>query len=658
MMKFLSAMRKELLEITHDRTMLAVLVVFPIFIMIFMGSSFRSMEIVGLPIGVAGAANTTLAAALFSSINQSHAFNLQDFRSEAEALDAFRNGRLRAVIVVPPDFDENIRRGRGSEVRVLVDNSDLALEQAMLAAMSSVIQASSVNITRGYVYSAWEDLKGLNASAASLSGQITATKSRMEETKTSLAAVRGRISDMSASTLEETLGNASSGVSGMRQVLLQQKGALAGMSASSGTLFNQSDAFLANATGAVGQSIASVDDTHAKLASQVAGLNNSLHTLDASIAGLEAIRDATGDNLAKAALNLNIAGLRSLRNDTATQMANAQDEMASLRGLNATLQNTSLALADYAAAISAAKNDSAALGGMETELNNAAGALDSLNASLGGARTQVSELKALLADISSTSAQIEGTLDAALAQASSVETLIASLEGTVATQTGKDPALIASPLSVKVEGQYGRQSFVDFIMPQVISVSLLLSCFLLGSVSLVRERTRKTIIRALLAPGGFANLVAGKIATLMLLSFVQIAMILVVASLAFGVRVPDDWTLLMWGTAISSLVLSSIGVLVGFYARSESSAIQGCLIIAIPMLFLGNIVFSPDLLPAYTQVLQQLLPLAHVTSIFKVVLVTGGDPAADVMALLSYFVLLMALLAYVVVKRRDLSHYM
>jgi ABC-2 type transport system permease protein len=176
-------------------------------------------------------------------------------------------------------------------------------------------------------------------------------------------------------------------------------------------------------------------------------------------------------------------------------------------------------------------------------------------------------------------------------------------------------------------------------------------------VSLVRERTRRTIIRALLAPGGFVNLVAGKIATLMLLSFGQIAIILLVASLAFGVRVPDDWALLMWGTAISSLVLSSIGVLIGFYARSESSAIQGCLLIAIPMLFLGNIVFSPDLLPAYTQVLQQILPLAHVTSIFKVVLVTGGNPAADVMALLSYFVLLMALLAYVVVKRRDLSHY-
>jgi ABC-type multidrug transport system permease subunit len=656
-MKFLSVIHKELLEILHDRTMLAVLIIFPIFIMAFMGSSFRSMQIVGLPIGVTGAANTTFAAALFGSINQSHAFNLESFPSETDALDAFRNGQLRAVIVIPPDFDENISQGKGAKVSVLVDNSDLALEQAMLAAMSSVIQASSVNITEGYVNSAWGDLKALNASASSLGGQINATESGMEETQTSLAAVQGKIAELSVSTLSGTLDNASSSVSGMQGMLLQQKGALANVSANSDAFFNQSDAFLANATGAVNQSMAGVDDTYSKLSSQVIGLNDSLNTLDTSIAGLGLIRNSTADNLTKAALDLNIAGLRSLRNDTATQLANGQAEMVSLQELNATLQNTSIALADYAGAISAAKNGTATLAGMETALDNASSALESMNASFSGAQVQVSALEDLVAEMNSTSVQIKGTLDAALAQASSVETLISSLESTVAAQTGKDPAVIASPLSVDVEGQYVRPSFVDFIMPQVISVSLLLSCLLLGSVGLVRERTKKTIIRALLAPGGLVNLLAGKIATLMLLSFVQIAMILLVASLAFGVVMPNDWTLLLWGTAISSLVLSSIGVLVGLYARSESAAIQGCLLIAIPMLFLGNIVFSPDLLPVYTQILQDLLPLAHVTSIFKVVLITGGNPTADVIALLSYFVLLMVLLAYVVVKRRDISYY-
>ena len=75
------------------------------------------------------------------------------------------------------------------------------------------------------------------------------------------------------------------------------------------------------------------------------------------------------------------------------------------------------------------------------------------------------------------------------------------------------------------------------------------------------------------------------------------------------------------------------------------------------MLFLGNIIFSPDLLPSYTQVLQQLLPLAHITNIFKVVLITNGDPTADMVALLSYFVLLALLIIALIIKKKEISDY-
>jgi ABC-type multidrug transport system permease subunit len=657
MVKVLSVIRKELQEISHDRTMLIVLVMFPIFIMLFMGSSFRSMEISGLPIGITGAANATFAEALLSEINQSHAFNLRSYASEEDAMDAFRNGQLHAVIVVPADFDKMISQGNGSEVRILVDNSDLSLEQAMLTAMSAVIEASSANITRSYVYTAWGELRGLNSSASSLSGELAETKARMQDTKATLAEVRLKIDNISISSLEGTLDNASAETADLQALLLVQKGTLANASESSNGLFARSDSFIANASEALNGSIGALDGACAKLDSESANLTETRNRLDESIMGLELIRNATSDAVTGAALDLNLAGLRSLRDSTAQQIIDMQQEKETLVELNGTLYGAYSSLDNYSIAIMNAKSKSAALSETEDALDNASAALSSLNGSFSSARLQVSALGALLSDIRNTSSQVESTLDAAMAQADSVEQLIATLENTVAEQTAKDPKVIASPLSVKVENQYAKASFVDFVMPQVIAVSLLFSCFLLGSVSLVREKTRKTIVRALLAPGALANLVAGKIATLVLLSFGQVALILAIASLLFGVSPPMDWGVLLWGTMISSLVLSSIGVLVGFYAQSESAAIQGCLLIAIPMLFLGNIVFSPELLPVYTQLLQQALPLAHVTSIFKVVLITGGSPGVDIAALISYLVLLSVLLAYVVVMRKDITNY-
>jgi ABC-type multidrug transport system permease subunit len=657
MVKLISVMKKEIQEISHDRTMLIILFMFPIFIMIFMGSSFRSMEISGLPIGITGAANATFTEALLSEINQSHAFNLKRYDSENDAMNAFRNGQLHAVIVVPENFDEMIKQGNGSEVRLLVDNSDLSLEQAMLTAMSAVIEASSANITQSYVYGAWGELKDLNSSASLLRGELANTKSRMQETKATLAEVRGKIDGISISSLEGTLDNASARTAGLQGLLLIQKSSLSNASSSSKELFAQSDAFIANASDALNESIIGIDGACAKIDSESASLTETRNRLDASMAGLGIIRNAASDATTIAALDLNIASLQSLRDSTAQQIIDMQQEKGNLVSLNLTLQESYDSLNNYSIAIENAKSMSGSLYETENALDSASVALSGLNDSFSSARVQVSALGSLLSDISKTSSQIETTLDAAMAQAGSVENLIATLESTVAEQTAKDPKIIASPLSVKVENQYSKTSFVDFIMPQVIAVSLLFSCFLLGSISIVREKTRKTIVRALLAPSALANLVAGKIATLVLISFGQVALILIVASLLFGVSPPMDWGILLWGTMISSLVLSSIGVLVGFYTRSESSAIQGCLLIAIPMLFLGNIVFSPELLPAYTQVLQQALPLAHITNIFKIVLITAGSPGFDIAALISYFILLSIILAYVIITRRDISNY-
>jgi ABC-2 type transport system permease protein len=655
-MKILSAIRKEMLEVLHDRTMLAVLLAFPVFVMLFMGTSFRSMEINGLPIGLAGPENIS-SSPLFSGLNESQAFKLQEFGSEEDAMTAFRNGRLRAVIIVPQDFEESLRKGNGSSVRVVVDNSDLALEQSVLAAMSSVIEASSTDITKSYVTSAWGELRDLNASTASLASGIEQTRTNMNQTKASLAQIRQGIDGIEIDSLATSLDSASMNIAALQAQLESQKEEFADVSAGNDELLDQTDAFLFNASYALNQSEDTVQSTHDKLGAQMMQMNSTVSSLSASIAGLEAIKAGSSDPVVIAALDLNIGSLQSLRTMTQGQIIDAKEEMAELRALNATLDSFGDSLADFSSELETARLNAGKTAQLGAALDNVSKRLTQLNASFGSARIEVAKLKGLLGDIKSATSEIDSTLDDALAQTASVDALIGSLQATVAEQTGKDPDTIASPLSVTVENQYERSSFVDFIMPQVIAVSLLFSCFLLGSISLVREKTHKTIIRALLAPGALTDIVIGKIAALMLMSFVQIALILVVALVLFGVKPPESILMLLWGTAISSLVLSSIGVLVGFYARSESAAIQSCLLLAIPMLFLGNIIFSPDLLPAYTQILQQLLPLSHVTSIFKVVLVTNGDPAGDIAALLSYFVLLAVLMAFIVFKRRDITNF-
>jgi ABC-2 type transport system permease protein len=655
-MKLLSAIRKEMLEVSHDRTMLAVLVIFPIFIMLFIGSSFRSMEISGLPIGVVGPQNTTFSQMLLSGLGNSTAFHLHDYGSESDAMDAFRNGQLKAVIIVPQDFEETLAKGNGSRIRIVVDNSDLALEQSIISAMSSVVQASSADMTKTYVTGAWKELGDLNESAAALGQDLAAGRVKMNQTKARLEETKVGMNELNISRLEAALDGAAATADALGGSLALQRGAVANASAENRLFMNDTALLLANASVSLNESIAVVEDTHGKLVNQTGKLNQTSQDLQDAITGLTAIRNMTVDAAIQAALDLDIMSLRSLQNSTLSQMADAQDETRELESLNTTLQGFKAVMENYSAALAEAetRDNSAA---MLAAIDDASAKLESLNASFSSARSDVARLRTVIESVDSAMAEIDATLDQALAQTASVDNLILSLRDTVGEQTSRDPARIASPLSIGIQSQYSRNSFVDFLMPQVIAISLLFSCFLLASISLVREKTRNTIVRALLSPQGLPNLVLGKIISLVLLSLGQVAVILIVALLLFGVNPPSDYAMLIAATIVSALVLSSIGILIGFYARSESAAIQTCLLVAIPMLFLGNIIFSPDLLPNYTQILLQLLPLAHVTNMFKIVLITNGNPVGDMAALGTYFVLLAVVAGAIMLKRREITNY-
>jgi len=641
-MRIIHAIRKELLETMHDHTMLAALIVFPVFVMLFMGSAFGSIEIQGLPVAVVGPTNTSFSSVLFSDLNESQAFNLINYDSEEVAMTDFRDGQLRAVIIVPEDFEAALGSGNSSEVRIAVDNSDIALQEAILAAMGSVIQASSTNITRSYVSEAWNDLYLLNQSASELAEDLEESREKMEQTRSQLVKIQENMSNIDIEKLEDSLDSAADEIIVMQDKIAEQNDS---------SFLNKSEDFLYNASFAVNHSIDTVGQTHEKLVDQSAELNETIDTLDASISALEFIKSSTPDNLTATALEINIATLESLRNTSAQQADDIEAEILELESLNVTLQSFRVSLEEYGIE----------LGDVKTEQSNTLGevldGLSALDSSLIESKQTITELKLLFSEISSTTNEIDGTLEEVLEQTNSVDNLINSLQGTVAAQTAKDPETIAAPLSVKVENQYVRNSFVDFILPRVIAVSLMFSCFLLASISVVREKTAKTIVRLLMIPGALGNAVVAKIASITLISLGQVGLILVIALLLFAVAVPTNIMMVIVGTIMSALVLSSVGIIIGFYARSESAAIQTSLLIAIPMLFLGNIIFSPDLLPLYTQALQQLLPLSHITNLFKIVLITDGNPSTNLIALGIAFAILAIVQIITVMKRRDIGQY-
>ncbi|MFH1285003.1 MAG: ABC transporter permease [Candidatus Micrarchaeota archaeon] len=670
----LASFKKELKEIAHERAMLAVLLIFPVLLMLFLGSSYGDVEIKGVPIAVTGASNSEFSQALVGALNGSGTFKVHSEYSYPEALNALKEAKVRAVISIPQSFEEDLKAGRGSAVAIIVDNSDVAVSKSVLAALAGVVQGSSANITTSYLSTAWADLRELGANGASLRAKALESRKQLEETRLQIQGISASLESFDVGALGDDLDDMFVRLDDFDALLNESEVKMGNLSASlSGENSSEIKETLENLENYADEVEDSLSEAENRTAStkertkeEIRKLNDTHTALLIANSSLNLVKD----ELAGSSCDASIPGVTAvilaigyMDNSTLGQMEAMEQQLGNIDYLNATIQNAKANISLFKANLTSVKQKVEESENQTKKMNETLSqlrvSLQDARVNLAGARSNlekskqtVDELKTLLVSVKGAMLQVNETVEDALAESESVESMLARLEGIVNEQTSKAPEKIAQPLSVQLKNEYARNSLVDFMMPQIIAISLLFTCLLLSSVNVVREKTRKTIIRIILIPGAVRRMIVGKTAVAVLFAIIQVLLIALVASLFFGVQISSDASGLIIGGAIAALCFSLIGVLIGILAPSESSAIQTCIMIAIPMMFLGNVIFSRDLLPNYSQVAVDALPLAHVVDIFKKLLITGADIAPDAWFLLAYAFALLVLIT-LVLRRRE-----
>jgi ABC-2 type transport system permease protein len=132
---------KEFIQMRRDRLTLAMMIVLPAIQLVLFGYAVRT-EVRNLPTVVvdeAGSAQSrALAQRLFNTGNLRAAGSLPD---RAAATLAINRGTARAALLIPPDFDANVKRRRTATAQLLIDAAD---PLASSAAISSAVIASQL----------------------------------------------------------------------------------------------------------------------------------------------------------------------------------------------------------------------------------------------------------------------------------------------------------------------------------------------------------------------------------------------------------------------------------------------------------------------------------------------------------------------------------
>jgi ABC-2 type transport system permease protein len=178
-----------------------------------------------------------------------------------------------------------------------------------------------------------------------------------------------------------------------------------------------------------------------------------------------------------------------------------------------------------------------------------------------------------------------------------------------------------------VPGIAGRP--VDFLLPGAIALALIASGLVNLGIATAYDRSYGVLKRLGGAPLARWGLVAAKIASVLVLELVQVAVLIVVATVALGWQPGAGWSPILLAAAIllGTLAFAGLGLLLAGTLRAEATlAIANALFLG--FLMLGGIVLPIDHLPGFLQPLAAVLPATALADLLRIAL--GASTTADV----------------------------
>ena len=166
-----------------------------------------------------------------------------------------------------------------------------------------------------------------------------------------------------------------------------------------------------------------------------------------------------------------------------------------------------------------------------------------------------------------------------------------------------------------------------FIVPGLVGVLLTMTCVMLTSMAIARERERGTLEQLIVSPLRRGELIVAKIAPYVIMGYVQMSLILAAGSLIFGVPFRGSLGLLYLLAFVFISASLAVGLFFSTLAQTQQQAMQMSFFFIFPNILLSGFIFPFEAMPAPAQALAQVLPLTHFLRIVRGIVLKGATLA-------------------------------
>ena len=199
----------------------------------------------------------------------------------------------------------------------------------------------------------------------------------------------------------------------------------------------------------------------------------------------------------------------------------------------------------------------------------------------------------------------------------------------------ESPVIVANPQSVSVS----RGRYIDYLVPGILAMNVMFAGIFSISVVMTTMRQKGILRRLKVTPVAKSAILAALITTRMLIIFVSMAMILAIGVFVFGVQLQGNLALLVFLVIIGALSFTTFGFAVSAYAKTVESAEAMANVVAMPMMFMGDVFLPVSQMPSFIQPIAAALPLSYLGKALREVALNGNgivEVAVPLLAVVIY----------------------
>lgn len=180
------------------------------------------------------------------------------------------------------------------------------------------------------------------------------------------------------------------------------------------------------------------------------------------------------------------------------------------------------------------------------------------------------------------------------------------------------------PLQVRPRNWYNPDMrSVNYMVPGVLCLILMVVTMMLTSLSIVREREIGTLEQIIVTPITNLELMMGKMIPFAIIGMIDVVLILLVATQWFHVPIAGSIPLLLVLTMVFLTATLGLGLFISTISRTQQQAMMVSFFIMQPSILLSGFMFPVDNMPQAIRLLTTVIPLRYYLEIVRGIFLRG-----------------------------------